>query len=345
MHIIFSDLDNTLLFSSKEKITDIENIDSGILCVEKKNNKEIGFMSFLSSTRMHYILTNSYFIPCTARNIEQTMRIEFLQDGMNFLPIVICDAGGSIYFNKGINKGGKEINKTKNNNLKNNLENTLENFEQYQKYSNYLKEITNSKITRKIFKDIKLKFSKKFLKNDLNNNLKNKEVTSLKYSNHLISIAFKDHEILLKNEPLIVDIVKKIKRNNNTTTDYVIERNKEDGRKLYIHDEKINKNTAVNFLKKELLDAFNKIQLQNQNKKQQDQQKDKKETITFVTAGDSMMDEAFLSYGDIQIVPNQSELGEYLKNKTMIFKNDALIFSNSVVNEFLKILLKEKDSL
>lgn len=340
MHVIFSDLDNTLLFSSKEKITDIENIDSGISCIEKKNNKEIGFMPFLSSTRIYYILTNSYFIPCTARNIEQTMRIEFLQDGMNFLPIVICDAGGSIYFNKGINKGRKEINKTTNS-----LENISENFEQYQKYSNYLKEITSSKITKKIFKAIKLKFSKKFSKDELNNNLNNKEVTSLKYSNHLISIAFKDHETLLKNEPLIVDIVKKIKKTNNTTTDYVIERNKEDGRKLYIHDEKINKNTAVWFLKKELLDAFNKIQNQQNLKNETKRTKKAKETITFITAGDSMMDEAFLSYGDIQIVPNQSELGEYLKNKTMIFKNDALIFSNSVVNEFLKILLKEKDNL
>lgn len=327
MHVIFSDLDNTLLFSSKEKITDIENIDSGISCVEKKNNKEIGFMPFLSLTRIYYILTNSYFIPCTARNIEQTMRIEFLQDGMNFLPIVICDAGGSIYFNKGINKGRKEINKTKNS-----LENILENFEQYQKYSNYLKEITSSKITKKIFKDIKLKFSK----DELNNNLNNKEVTSLKYSNHLISIAFKDHETLLKNEPLIVDIVKKNKRNNNTTTDYVIERNKEDGRKLYIHDEKINKNTAVRFLKKGLLDAFNKIQLQNKNQS-------KKDTITFITAGDSMMDKIFLSYGDIQIVPNQSELGKYLKKekKDIILNNETLILANSVVNEFLKILLKE----
>lgn len=337
MHVIFSDLDNTLLFSSKEKITDIENIDSGISCVEKKNNKEIGFMPFLSSTRIYYILTNSYFIPCTARNIEQTMRIEFLQDGINFLPIIICDAGGSIYFNK----GRKEIKRTKDKNFKNNLENILENFEHYQKYSNYLKEITNSKITKKIFKDIKLKFSK----DDLNNNLNNKEVTSLKYSNHLISIAFKDHETLLKNEPLIVDIVKKNKRNNDTTTDYVIERNKEDGRKLYIHDEKINKNTAVRFLKKELLDAFNKIQNQQNLKNETKETKKTKETITFITAGDSMMDEAFLSYGDIQIVPNQSELGEYLKNKTMIFKNNTLIFSNSVVNEFLKILLKEKDNL
>lgn len=317
MHVIFSDLDNTLLFSSKEKITDIENIDSGITCVEKKDDKEIGFMPFLSSTRMYYILTNSYFIPCTARNIEQTMRIEFLQEGINFLPILICDAGGSIYFNNGI----KRLNSF----------NVSDHFEQYQKYTNYLKEITNSKITKKIFKEIKLKY----LKNDSNT----KEVTSLKYSNHLISIAFKDHETLLENEPLIINMIEKIRKKYNKTNNtniYVIERNKKNGRKLYVHDENINKNTAVRYLKRELLDAFNKIQLQNKNQS-------KKETITFITAGDSMMDKLFLSYGDIQIVPNQSELGKYLKKekKDIILNNETLILANSVVNEFLKILLKE----
>ena len=56
-----------------------------------------------------------------------------------------------------------------------------------------------------------------------------------------------------------------------------------------------------------------------------------------------MMDKLFLSYGDIQIVPNQSELGKYLKKekKDIILNNETLILANSVVNEFLKILLKE----
>lgn len=87
--LFFSDLDKTLVYSGY----------SNHVCVERCGEKEITYMTSRAVDVFNDLirLENMYFIPCTLRSYEQTIRIGILQS----LPrqILICDNGFSIYEN------------------------------------------------------------------------------------------------------------------------------------------------------------------------------------------------------------------------------------------------------
>lgn len=84
-----SDLDKTLIYSRQKNA----------ICVEKKENKEITYVTLKAKNILDKLLKlpNFYFIPCTLRSIEQTMRVDFIRN--NNLKYIICDNGASIYVN------------------------------------------------------------------------------------------------------------------------------------------------------------------------------------------------------------------------------------------------------
>lgn len=87
MITFISDLDNTLVYSKQNQ---------GI-CVERKDAKEISYMTEKAYKDFQKLRSEPEFcfIPCTARSLEQTMRITFLKEQQ---PVyMICDNGASIY--------------------------------------------------------------------------------------------------------------------------------------------------------------------------------------------------------------------------------------------------------
>lgn len=101
-----TDLDRTLIHSKNK----------GYKCVESIGEKEITYMTeksyndFLSLLKIEYFK----FIPCTMRNINQTLRIDFIRE---YNPkIVICSNGAQIYIDGKLDDfWGKEMRKIKSN--------------------------------------------------------------------------------------------------------------------------------------------------------------------------------------------------------------------------------------
>lgn len=87
MYSLISDLDNTLIYSKRGQ---------GV-CVEKKDDREITFMTEKALETINLLLQKDEFcfIPCTARSFTQASRIDFIHP--ENLPFMICDLGASIY--------------------------------------------------------------------------------------------------------------------------------------------------------------------------------------------------------------------------------------------------------
>lgn len=84
-----TDLDRTIIYSKNK----------GFKCVEKIGDREITYMTDYSYKLFNKILKkeNFQFIPCTMRNITQTLRVEFIKE---YNPnIIICTNGAEIYIN------------------------------------------------------------------------------------------------------------------------------------------------------------------------------------------------------------------------------------------------------
>lgn len=84
-----TDLDRTIIHSKNK----------GFLCVEKMNNREITYMTQYSYNKLKELLKDEklQFIPCTMRNINQTLRVDFIKE---YNPeIIICTNGAQIYIN------------------------------------------------------------------------------------------------------------------------------------------------------------------------------------------------------------------------------------------------------
>ena len=84
-----TDLDRTIIFSKNK----------GFRCVENIGDREITYMTEYSYKAFHKILKkeNFQFIPCTMRNITQTLRVDFIRE---YNPnIIICTNGAEIYIN------------------------------------------------------------------------------------------------------------------------------------------------------------------------------------------------------------------------------------------------------
>lgn len=82
-----TDLDRTIIHSK----------NSGYKCVETIGEKEITYMTEKSYEKLLYLLSLNHFkfIPCTMRNLHQTLRVDFIRD---YKPrLIICSNGAEIY--------------------------------------------------------------------------------------------------------------------------------------------------------------------------------------------------------------------------------------------------------
>lgn len=88
--IFLSDLDNTLIFSYKK--LSAENV-----CVERKDGKELSYMTPNGAELFSRIVKRCIFIPITTRSAEQYRRIVFPEE---YVPeYAICDNGGTLLVN------------------------------------------------------------------------------------------------------------------------------------------------------------------------------------------------------------------------------------------------------
>ena len=92
MKYFISDLDKTLIFAKKEKY----NMDDNLLkSAEKYENRDVTFMTYKSNELLKKVLNMYHFIPCTMRNITQTLRVDFVRE---YNPkYIICTNGAEIY--------------------------------------------------------------------------------------------------------------------------------------------------------------------------------------------------------------------------------------------------------
>lgn len=88
--ILLSDLDNTLIFSYKK--LSAENV-----CVEKKDGKELSYMTPLSAEMFAEIVKRVTFIPVTTRSAEQYGRIIF--PGEYIPEYAVIDNGANLLVN------------------------------------------------------------------------------------------------------------------------------------------------------------------------------------------------------------------------------------------------------
>jgi hydroxymethylpyrimidine pyrophosphatase-like HAD family hydrolase len=82
-----TDLDRTIIHAKNK----------GFKCVEKEGEKEITYMTEDSYKELMKLLSLEHFkfIPCTMRNLKQTMRVDFIRE---YDPkIIICTNGAQIY--------------------------------------------------------------------------------------------------------------------------------------------------------------------------------------------------------------------------------------------------------
>ena len=82
-----TDLDRTIIHSKHR----------GYKCVEKLEDREITYMTDYAYEKLQALLRREefIFIPCTMRNINQTLRVDFIRDYNP--PIIICTNGAQIY--------------------------------------------------------------------------------------------------------------------------------------------------------------------------------------------------------------------------------------------------------
>ena len=93
-----TDLDRTIIHSKNK----------GYKCVETIGDKEITYMTNEGYDKLQKLLNlDSFkFIPCTMRNINQTLRVNFIRE---YNPqIIICSNGAQIYINGELDKNWDE---------------------------------------------------------------------------------------------------------------------------------------------------------------------------------------------------------------------------------------------
>ena len=115
--IFLSDLDRTLIFS-------YNRLSSDNLCVEKKDGKELSYMTYRSAELFSKLIGKIIFIPITTRSQEQYRRIVFpggyapkyavVDNGANLLVDGVPDREWRKEFEEGFRKSGDEINRCRN---------------------------------------------------------------------------------------------------------------------------------------------------------------------------------------------------------------------------------------
>lgn len=98
--IFFSDLDNTLIFGKRWTLNSNKN---SIVGVEIKNESEIAYMTNKGYELLKELSQNIYFIPTTARTIEQYKRIHIFKKSIK-VRYAIMTNGGNILIDGDIDK-------------------------------------------------------------------------------------------------------------------------------------------------------------------------------------------------------------------------------------------------
>jgi hydroxymethylpyrimidine pyrophosphatase-like HAD family hydrolase len=91
--MFFSDLDRTLIYSKRF----IKDIKVPIVVVEKKEEREISYMTETSHEALQDLRNQTTFVPVTARKWDEIMRINFIREQVP--SIIVCEAGRAIYRN------------------------------------------------------------------------------------------------------------------------------------------------------------------------------------------------------------------------------------------------------
>lgn len=95
---------NNIYFITDLDRTIIHSKNKGYKCVETMEDREITYMTNKAHNDLHKLLSlnNFKFIPCTMRNISQTLRVDFIKE---YNPeIIICSNGAQIYINGQLDK-------------------------------------------------------------------------------------------------------------------------------------------------------------------------------------------------------------------------------------------------
>lgn len=96
MIVFASDLDNTLIFSYKKK----NQCQQKVICVEKKEGKELSYMTQKAYNTLQKLCQKVVFVPVTTRSVEQYQRIQFFDK----IEYALTTNGGILLQNNNINK-------------------------------------------------------------------------------------------------------------------------------------------------------------------------------------------------------------------------------------------------
>lgn len=124
--LYFSDLDRTLIYSSK-----IANFSINNVCIEKLKGKDISYISKKSIRNIEKLLKFMTIIPVTTRTIEQYRRIEFAHHNINFQWAIVSNGSYILKNNEPIKEWDNHIKQ-----IKNQSEDLLKVFEKFSLYKN-----------------------------------------------------------------------------------------------------------------------------------------------------------------------------------------------------------------
>ncbi|EWG09678.1 HAD family hydrolase [Cytobacillus firmus] len=96
MRMFASDLDRTLIYSSKA-LADFGQSGEGLIGVERKDGREIAFMTNEAERFLKEISAQMLFVPVTTRTYEQYKRIFIFQDVLN-IPYTVTSNGANIHY-------------------------------------------------------------------------------------------------------------------------------------------------------------------------------------------------------------------------------------------------------
>ncbi|PAE24531.1 HAD family hydrolase [Bacillus sp. 7894-2] len=96
MRMFASDLDRTLIYSNKA-LADFGQSAESLIDVERKDGREIAFMSNQALRLLKEISAQMLFVPVTTRTYEQFKRIFIFEDAFN-IPYTVTSNGANIHY-------------------------------------------------------------------------------------------------------------------------------------------------------------------------------------------------------------------------------------------------------
>ncbi|MEW9078798.1 HAD hydrolase family protein [Terrisporobacter glycolicus] len=140
--VIFSDLDRSIIYSSKF-LKDIS--ENSYECIELKDNKEISYVSLKTMEILKTINENTLFIPTTTRTRDQFERINFNKYNINFDYAITSNGGYILKNNRPLLGWQEEVEKIKKSSES--IDVMLDLFEPYTKMNG----VTNFRVAENLF--------------------------------------------------------------------------------------------------------------------------------------------------------------------------------------------------